>query len=107
MAAAFFTIIPLVIAFYLFYQYFKNFKESTRKQKIVKSVCGTLCVCIAIAMTILIVINPSFHSSSTTKKNKNNYSDLTDEEKQWYQDNYGDGQYEKYQDAINKYKNSK
>lgn len=105
MACAFFTIIPFIVAFYLLYQFFRNFKNSTRKQKIVKGVCGALCVCIAIAMTLLAVINPSFDSNSTPKKN--DYSNLTKEEKQWYQDNYGDGQYEKYKDAVNNYKGYK
>ena len=33
------------------------------------------------------------------------WDDLSDEEKEWYHNNYGSGQYDKYKDAINDYKN--
>jgi len=35
---------------------------------------------------------------------KSSWDILSDDEKDWYRDNYGNGQYEQYQDAINDYK---
>ena len=45
------------------------------------------------------------NNSSDSGKSSNKWDDLTEEEKDWYRDNYGNGQYDKYQDAINDYKN--
>lgn len=44
----------------------------------------------------------SFRNNSPSK-----WDSLTKEEKQWYKDNYGDGQYKKYKDAVDSYKKTK
>ena len=56
------------------------------------------CIILAIALFIggCVLCGDGGSSSSWDK--------LTDKEKQWYHDNYGDGQYEKYEDAIDNYK---
>ncbi len=104
---AFWVIMLLIVAFYLFLRFFKNLKNATLKQKIAKVVGGLFCICLAITLSILIIINPGCHSSNKNNNNDKGWDDLTEEEKDWYRDNYGNGQYDKYQDAIDKYKNSK
>lgn len=66
----------------------KGYKKAT--------VIGITCIVIALFVGSLI---PSEEPSKWDK--------LTDEEKQWYEDNYGNGQFDTYKKAIEDYKKSK
>lgn len=57
----------------------------------------------AILLVVSLVMFLGFSSSEPSKNDTNKWDKLTDEEKQWYIDNYGDGQYDEIQDAIEDY----
>lgn len=59
-------------------------------------------IIIAVVITIMIASCSLMNAGS---KKSSNWDNLTKEEKQWYNDNYGNGQYDKYQDAIRDYQN--
>ncbi len=67
------------------------------KGYIIVTVVGIACI------IGFLVCLPNVNVSS---EKSNRWDSLTKEEKQWYEDNYGDGQYEKYKDAIDSYKES-
>lgn len=71
-------------------------KESTSKGRIISIIVAIVC---SIAFIICIV------SGWTDDSGSSKWDDLSDKEKEWYEENYGDGQYDKYKDAINDYKN--
>ena len=52
-----------------------------------------------VVLTLMIGKNYMFGSSSNTSR----WDSLSDEEKEWYHNNYGDGQYDDIMDAINNY----
>ena len=72
--------------------YFKDHPEHKKIFYIVWIV-GTIVLSIIV---YAVVLDGSGQSSS--------WDNLSEEEKDWYRDNFGDGQYDKYQDAIDKYK---
>lgn len=53
---------------------------------------------------VVIIIAIIVFASNSGSNNKSKWDSLTKEEKQWYKDNYGDGQYDKYKKAIDNYK---
>ena len=57
---------------------------------------------IIIGLVIFIGSSVSNNSSSTSSK----WNNLTNNEKQWYINNYGNGKSEQYRNAINNYKKS-
>ncbi len=73
------------------------YKGDTLKWTIILIVIG-----IAFALGANFCIMNSFRNNSPSK-----WDSLTKEEKQWYKDNYGDGQYKKYKDAVDSYKKTK
>lgn len=75
----------------------KTFLLSAKAKKIT--------LAIAILALVLFIVFLAVDVSSGSGGSSNRWDDLTDEEKDWYRDNYGNGQYDKYQDAINDYKN--
>ena len=54
---------------------------------------------ILVVLTLTMGKNYMLGSSSSTSR----WDSLSDEEKEWYQDNYGNGQYDDIMDAINNY----
>lgn len=59
-------------------------------------------ILLVIGLVIFIGLSASNNSSSTSSK----WNNLTNEEKQWYTNNYGNGKSEQYRNAINNYKKS-
>ena len=72
-------------------------KEFFTKGYIIATIVGIACI-----------IGFFICSCNVPNKSKTNkWDSLTKEEKQWYEDNYGDGQYDKYKKAIDNYKKNK
>ena len=71
-------------------------KESTGKGRIISIIVAIVC-----SIAFIICIVSAWIGDSGSSK----WDDLSDKEKEWYKENYGDGQYDKYKDAINDYKN--
>ncbi|MBE6630662.1 MAG: hypothetical protein E7624_07440 [Ruminococcaceae bacterium] len=88
----------LIVSVCCFWYLITTMKFSTKKEKIITLVVGILALVLFIAFLGVEISSGSGGSS-------NRWDDLTDEEKEWYHNNYGNGQYDKYQDAINDYKN--
>ena len=78
-----------------------NIKLSEKGKKI-----ALIVLVVAIILAVLFIVL-EFADDWGSRKSSNEWEDLTEEEKDWYRDNYGDGQYEEYKDAIDKYKKSK
>lgn len=73
-------------------------KDISKKTKIIARTVIIIAIILAIVFLVVSIVNNSGGSESEWDK-------LSEEEKDWYRDNYGNGQYEKYQDAIDDYKN--
>ena len=58
-----------------------------------------------IIAVVLMLLVASCTLMGTGSSKSSNWDNLTKDEKQWYNDNYGNGQYDKYQDAIRDYQN--
>ena len=57
---------------------------------------------IIVCMVILLFF---FIGSLDNSSSADNWNQLTEEEKEWYKDNYGDGKMEEINDAIDDYRN--
>lgn len=79
----------------------KEKENSTNKKRISKKpiiISGT------IGIAVIIVICICFSNLVSHSNNKSEWDKLSDEEKEWYKDNYGNGKLEDINKAINEYK---
>lgn len=60
-----------------------------------------LASCLGCAAGVLLMAENRDNSKSDSSR----WESLSDDEKEWYNDNYGDGQYDAIQDAISDYAN--
>lgn len=81
-----------------------NTKQSNKKIKVsnkaLKEKTSTIIV-VVIVLIIAIAISNKMNSGTTDR-----WDNLTDEEQEWYEDNYGDGKMDDINDAIDDYKNN-
>ena len=71
-------------------------KYEPDKKKILKLICVLL-----LAVTLFVVC---FVAGCNDDKKESEWGKLSKEEKQWYKDNYGDGQYDDYKKAMENYR---
>lgn len=57
-----------------------------------------------IGIAVIIVFCICFYNEVSTSNNKSEWDKLSDEEKEWYENNYGDGKLEDINKAIDEYK---
>lgn len=69
-----------------------------------KAVAIALVFFIAIACFVGVAL--SAENRDNRKSDSGRWDSLSEEEKEWYHDNYGDGQYDDIQDAISDYENN-
>ena len=101
--------IPLIIigVLYILFISFLLIFTYKRKRKEFRSTLIASIVFTAVGIIILLIFSFSLMGiDGCSTQSNNEYDNLTDEEKQWYQDNYGNGQYDKYKDAIDEYKDN-
>ena len=91
----FFIIVFVIIAYVAFSYSYACREDSSNVGKIKGIVIGII---FSILAFICLVVRIS-DSSSTSK-----WDNLSDDEKAWYERNYGNGQYDKYQEAIKDYR---
>ena len=91
-----FFIIVFVIIAYVAFSYSYACREDTSNVGKIKGV--VIGIIFAILAFICLVVRIS-DSSSTSK-----WDNLSDDEQAWYERNYGNGQYDKYQEAIKDYR---
>lgn len=92
-------VICFVVAASCFYALIAGCRDKTLSAKHKK-----VLLTVAVLAVVLFIIFLALTVSNSNGGSSNSWDDLTDEEKEWYHDNYGNGQYDKYQDAINDYK---
>jgi uncharacterized membrane protein len=61
-------------------------------------------ISIIIGIVVIIVFCISFYNEVSTPNTKSEWEKLSDEEKEWYENNYGDGKLEDINKAIDEYK---
>ena len=91
----FFIIVFVIIAYVAFSYSYACREDTSNVGKIKGLVIGII---FAILAFICLVVRIS-DSSSTSK-----WDNLSDDEKAWYERNYGNGQYDKYQEAVKDYR---
>ena len=99
----FFIIVFVIIAYVAFSYSYACREDSSNVGKIKGIVIGII---FAILAFICLVVRIS-DSSSTSKWDNLSIAkenNLSDDEKAWYERNYGNGQYDKYQEAIKDYR---
>ena len=72
-----------------------NKRNIDKKPIIISSIIGIL---------VIIVLFISFYNEVSTPNTKSEWEKLSDEEKEWYENNYGDGKLEDIDKAIDEYK---
>ncbi len=83
----------------------KDEKGNIKLSKKGKRIAAVVIVAAIILAFLFFAFSFISESGSSAGSSSNKWDELTEEEKDWYRDNYGDGQYDKYQNAINDYKN--
>lgn len=79
----------------------KDKENCINKQKIDKK---PIIISITIGIVVIIVFCISFYNEVSTPNTKSEWEKLSDEEKEWYENNYGDGKLEDINKAIDEYK---
>ena len=69
-----------------------------------KTFCGALIFLIVFGLVGFFIVASLGSGNTSYSGSSSGWDSLTDEEKEWYEDNYGDGQYEAIRDAIDNYK---
>lgn len=79
----------------------KDKENGISEQKISKK---PIIISSIIGIVVIIVFCISFYNEVSTPNTKSEWDKLSDEEKEWYENNYGDGKLEDINNAIDEYK---
>ena len=100
------ALISALSAVFSFYHLKKSLKKET--SSIMREVI-LICVIVISTLSFLgfstagIIFISDGSGGSDSSNDSNSFYDLPKEEQEWYHRNYGNGQYDKYKDAVNNY----
>lgn len=81
-------------------------KEKGKNKTLSDKALSVLILIAAIVVSACLIIFGAFNDGSNSSKSKSSWDSLSDEKKQWYEENFGNGKMEAYNKAIDDYKSS-